>query len=288
MKSVSFTIAEMILEISSKLHLRNVDLVGPLNNFQINEMSANSLPKLSIKYEQFFSRYKPTGLPVYRVGTRFQIFRADREFWEVIVWTGQTEIYLRTNSKWDEIVLIEQNTIENIDLNILNYGIGELIIRSAIIENCGIVFHSSGLDDNGKGILFVGRSGSGKSTQMGFWCQFSGIIPLNDDRNAVRNDLNQSTCFSMPWGGADKIVSNHSARLSALILLEQAPENSIRQLSGTEAAPLLLARAFLPYWDAELMQRAISNLDHIIKNVPVFRLRCKRSPEVVSLVRSVL
>jgi hypothetical protein len=92
----------------------------------------------------------------------------------------------------------------------------------------------------------------------------------------------------MPWGGKARIVRDHHVPLSALILLEQAPENTIRRLSPGAAAPLLLARAFLPHWDRALMHRAMSNLDAVLARVPVYRLRCRPEPQAVSLVRSVL
>jgi len=86
----------------------------------------------------------------------------------------------------------------------------------------------------------------------------------------------------------DNIIGNHSAPLSALILLEQAPQNDIKRLSPSAAAPLLLACAFLPYWDGALMQRAMANLNKLLECVPVYLLRCRPEPAVVSLVRSVL
>ena len=71
-------------------------------------------------------------------------------------------------------------------------------------------------------------------------------------------------------------------------MLEQAPENAIQPLSPSAAAALLLARAFLPYWDPALMQRAMTNLNTILGCVPVYRLRCRPEPAVIPLVRSVL
>ena len=133
--------------------------------------------------------------------------------------------------------------------SLLNIGAGELILRTAILFTGGLVFHASGLDDNGKGIVFVGHSGAGKSTQVGLWSQEPGVIAMNDDRIAVRVEANGAMCYGTPWGGTADIARNHAAPLSALIVLEQAPENAIQPLAPAAAASLLTARAFLPYWD---------------------------------------
>jgi hypothetical protein len=194
---------------------------------------------------------------------------------------------LRANSAWDDLTLTERRTGAAWQ-SLLNIGAGELILRNAILFTDGLVFHSSGLDDNGKGVVFIGHAGTGKSTQAGLWSREPGVVAMNDDRIAVRPDAGGAICYGTPWGGTADITRNHQARLSALFLLEQAPENDIQLLAPSASAPLLLACALLPYWDRALMQRAMANLDKLLGCVPVYRLRCRPEPDVISLVRSVL
>jgi hypothetical protein len=114
------------------------------------------------------------------------------------------------------------------------------------------------------------------------------VIAMNDDRIAVRAEENGPMCYGTPWGGSSDIARNHAAPLSALFLLEQAPENAVEPLSPAAAAPQLAARAFLPYWNSALMRRALDNLNTLLKLVPVYRLRCRPERAVISLVRSVV
>jgi hypothetical protein len=104
----------------------------------------------------------------------------------------------------------------------------------------------------------------------------------------VRVEGDSPRCYGTPWGGASEIARNHAAPLAALIVLEQAAENSMELLAPAAAAPLILARAFLPYWDRDLMYLALTNLGEILSRVPVYRLRCRPERQVVDLVRSVL
>ena len=106
---------------------------------------------------------------------------------------------------------------------------------------------------------------------------------MNDDRIAVRSNSSGTICYGTPWGGSADIARPHQAPLSTIILLEQAPENSIEPLDSSISAPMLLARAFVPYWDHMLMERAVANLNAILATVPVHRLRCRPEPEIIPL-----
>ena len=194
---------------------------------------------------------------------------------------------LRANPTWDDFTLTEKRT-DNSWQSLLDIGAGDLIFRTANLLTGGLVLHSSVLDDNGMGVAFVGHSGAGKSTQLEMWLNEPGVTAINDDRVAVRVEKSGPVCYGTPWGGTADIALNCSAPLSALIVLEQAPENEITRLSPAEAAPLLAPRSFLPYWDAALMRRAMANLNSILANVPVYRLRNRPGKETISLVRSVL
>jgi hypothetical protein len=162
------------------------------------------------------------------------------------------------------------------------------VFRTRILFAGGFVIHASGLDDNGRGILFTGYSGAGKSTQAALWSQFPGVVVMNDDRVAVRVEGDGAAVYGTPWAGEMNSPRNHNAPLSAVFILEQAPENSILRLPNEASAPVLLARSFLPYWDLALMGRALQILDALLDRVPVYLLRCRPEPSVIPLVRSVL
>lgn len=194
---------------------------------------------------------------------------------------------LVTDSAWERVSLTERYLPPDWQ-SLLAFGAGELILRSRILLGNGMVFHASGLDDNGRAIVFVGHSGAGKSTQLDFWMQEPGVVGMNDDRIAVRIWPDRVVAYGTPWGGTSNIARNHEAPLAALVLLEQAPENTIERLSAVDAAPLLLPRSYLPFWDPELMGRLTDCLSELLTRVPVFRLRCRREAATIPLVRSVL
>lgn len=229
---------------------------------------------------------------IYDPGEIWQMYRNESSWYAAFSYQDALAPFenrdrLETNATWNQMRLLENNSRPNW-ISLLNSGAGELMIRTAILFAKGLVFHASGLDDNGKGIVFIGHSGAGKSTQVQMWQEEPGVVAMNDDRIAVRIGDKGAMCYGTPWGGTANIAKNHSASLKAMIILEQAPENSIQLYSNEKVSIELMARTFLPYWDHDLMGLALDNLERIIQHVPVYLLRCRPEKSVIPLVRSVL
>lgn len=281
----AITIADILLQVQSPLSTTELGIEQRLGPFF--GAPDNPVARVSLCWEDSNGAPSQCGELIYDPGSLWRMYRAGEEYYAAISYPGGMQGVLRANAAWDDLTLTEQRSGPTWQ-SLLNIGAGELLLRTRILFTNGLVFHASGIDDNGHGIVFVGHSGAGKSTQAGLWSQVPRVIAMNDDRIAVRPKADGAICYGTPWGGTADITHNHAAPLSALILLEQAAENDIQPLSPSASAPLLLARAFLPFWDRALMERAMANLNTLITRVPVYLLRCRPEPEVISLVRSVL
>jgi hypothetical protein len=290
--NISIRIADILIELSSPLTAAELGIEARLGPFRLAGAAAKPLARVALRWEESAGSPAPQGSLIYDPGSIWKMYRAGEDYYAAMTYqnegrAAQPQSVLQANPAWDDLTLTEQRIGPSWQ-SLLNIGAGELILRTAILFNDGLVFHSSGLDDNGKGIVFIGHSGAGKSTQVGLWTREPGVIAMNDDRVAVRLEAGGPMCYGTPWGGTADIARNHAAPLSALIVLEQAPENAIQRLTPAAAFSLLAARAFLPYWDPALMQRALANLSAILARTPVYRLRCRPEPVVIPLVRSVL
>ena len=283
-------IGNLLIELSSPLSAAELGIEGRLGPF----FGAPEKPsaRVALRWEESTSPPAPRGHLVYDPGSIWKMYREGQDCCAALTYqreglAAQAQSTLHANSAWDSLTLTEQRTGADWQ-SLLNVGAGELLFRTAILFTGGLVFHASGLDDNGKGVVFVGHAGAGKSTQLAQWSDEPGVIAMNDDRIAVRAEAGGPECYGTPWGGTANIARSHAAPLAAVILLEQAPENSIEPILPAAAASLLAARAFLPYWDSSLMLRALANLSAILARVPVYRLRCRPERATVPLVRSVL
>lgn len=301
MHTIPITIAEILIELTSPLSAAELGIEERLGPFI--GTTENPRARLALCWEESHTPPVPPGELIYDPGSIWKMYRNEEDYYASLTYqdegrAAQTQSLLRANPAWNDLTLTEQRTLRPGSASpsrsgqawqsLLNIGAGELILRTSILFTGGLIFHSAGLDDNGQGVVFVGHAGVGKSTQLGMWNQEPGVIAMNDDRVAVRVTESGPMCYGTPWGGTADIARNHAAPLAALIVLEQAPKNEITPLSPAEAAPLLAPRAFLPYWDAAPMRRAMSNLNTILANVPVYRLRNRPEKTTIPLVRSVL
>ena len=97
--------------------------------------------------------------------------------------------------------------------------------------------HASVILHGGKGYLFLGKSGTGKSTHSSLWLKY---IPdcelLNDDNPIIRVGEDGSIrVYGSPWSGKTPCYRNLDAPVGAIVRLNQYPENRIRRCSVFEA-----------------------------------------------------
>ena len=148
-----------------------------------------------------------------------------------------------------------------------------------------LLFHSSVTVRNGVGYMFLGHSGTGKSTHSRQWLQaFEDAWLLNDDNPAVRILADGSVrVYGTPWSGKTPCYKNESAAVGALVQLAQAPENKITRLRMTQAYPYILASVsglkILP----ESMDDIYESIAALLEACPVYKLECLPNVEAAQL-----
>lgn len=169
--------------------------------------------------------------------------------------------------------------------DILAFQFLGIAFRNRIIYKNGIVLHASCIEYQGKGIAFTAPSGTGKSTHTKLWEESKkGTRVINDDAPAIRIVDGKPFAYGAPWSGSTDKYLNMTAPLSAIVLLEQADENSIRPLSTPEAVAMIMPRMLLPYHDNGMMDLATSTFEQIITKVPVYKMKCRPDAEAVEMV----
>lgn len=149
-----------------------------------------------------------------------------------------------------------------------------------------LLMHASLIDYEGHAVAFTASSGTGKSTQADLWVKHLGATIMNGDRAFMRRDAAGTwTAFGSPWAGSSPYVRDMRAPLAAVVVLEQAPENSIRRLSGAELMARLYNNLRYPLWDEAATAASLAMFDALVREVPVFLLSCRPDEEAVLVTR---
>lgn len=160
----------------------------------------------------------------------------------------------------------------------------QILLGRILAQRSGCYVHSSGILMDGKGLLFVGHSGAGKSTIASLFKKHGRI--LCDDRIIVRLRPGGFRIYGT-WSHGDlDQVSAASAPLKALFFLEKAQANYLEPLSDVrDILKRLLPRIVKPLVSASWWNEVLSLADRIAREVPCYRLYFDRSGKVVELLK---
>lgn len=168
----------------------------------------------------------------------------------------------------------------------LTYPLPEVLIMNLLSLGRGVLLHACGISDEGRGLLFVGSSGAGKSTMAELWKHREGVTILSDDRIIVREKEGRFWAYGTPWHGDVKLSSPERAPVDSIFILRHGVGNSIGALEARKAVSDLLVRSFPTFWNADGMAFTLKFLDRMSQGVPCYDLGFVPDKSIVQLVRS--
>lgn len=139
----------------------------------------------------------------------------------------------------------------------------------------GVSMHSSTILCDGRGYMFMGKSGTGKSTHTRLWMEnIPGAELLNDDNPYVRVIDGEATVYGSPWSGKTPCYRNLSAPLGGIVRLYQAPYNKIVRKEDVEALRQVLPGCSVLRRDNALHEMLVDNVLAMIEATTVAALEC--------------
>ena len=137
------------------------------------------------------------------------------------------------------------------------------------------LFHGSAVAVNGEGYLFTAKSGTGKSTHTRLWRELFGeaAVMINDDKPLICVRDEKTLVYGTPWDGKHHLSNNVSVPLKAICILQRSEENRIREITKTEALPMMLQQAYRPA-DAISCSATLQLIDRL--NVRFYRMGCNK------------
>lgn len=165
-----------------------------------------------------------------------------------------------------------------------------IAFSQTVLLHSGISLHASCVVNQGNALLFLGKSGTGKSTHARLWVE---NIPdtslLNDDNPFVRIlDDGSIRAFGSPWSGKTPCYKACSASLQAVTRLCQANENRYIPMADIEAFSTLLPSCSVIKSSPLLHGALCDTLARISTTVPVGILHCLPDPSAPRLLQQKL
>lgn len=138
------------------------------------------------------------------------------------------------------------------------------------------LFHSSVVSYQGRGYMFLGHSGTGKSTHSSLWMKYiEGTELVNDDNPVVRIlEDGEVRVYGSPWSGKTPCYRNVSYPVGAIVKLSQAPYNKIQRLKGITAYAAVVPSISGKRWDQQLAEGLHETENLIAQHAAVWHLDC--------------
>ena len=164
-----------------------------------------------------------------------------------------------------------------------------LLFAFAAAPHAALEMHASVVMRGGRGFLFLGRSGTGKSTHSRLWLEhIPGTELLNDDNPVLRIVDGSARVFGTPWSGKTPCYKAQDVPVGAIVRLQQAPENRVFRLGTVQAYASVMASCsgFRPI-------RAIADAQHetlasLVASVPCYQLECLPDADAARLCQQTI
>lgn len=209
---------------------------------------------------------------------RIEVYRHAEGWLIAVSMYRESEVVCRIVSSQDFSHAIVYAATEDLRFVIDNAAMLLFAFTTAPLKT--LEMHASVIRREGKGYLFLGHSGTGKSTHSRMWLsRFPDAELLNDDNPIVRiypaaQHSAKAVVYGSPWSGKTPCYRNESAPIQAIVKLSQAPHNEVRTLRLPEAYAHVLSSSsglkILP----EMMDALYETISTLIQTVGVYGLEC--------------
>lgn len=195
-------------------------------------------------------------------------------------WNGKTGGYVVCNKDYSQGRLTlsgysEKATIDNTLM---------VMYAMATADKHTLLFHSSTVSHDEKAYMFLGVSGTGKSTHSKLWLKH---IPdtclINDDNPVVREKDGKTFVYGSPWSGKTPCYKQVRYELGGIVDLSQAPYNKIRRMKGIEAFLAISASVSGKRWEKRLADGLHESLNNLAMSSKIWHLDCLPDEEAAKI-----
>jgi hypothetical protein len=180
-----------------------------------------------------------------------------------------------SSSEWDLYLTCGQDNVDP-----LEYPLDGLILYYLTVIYGDVLIHASGVNHFGRGYLFSGVSGKGKSTMAALW-QNAGAKVIHDDRLIVRNISGGYRMFNTPIYKDDNPSDSSLARI---YLIEHGSRNELMPVKESAAVSNILANCIQHNWNTEMIAGLMGSLSVMCARIPVYKLSFKPDRSIIDFI----
>ena len=205
---------------------------------------------------------------------RLEIYRNNDalELREAINKTAPVSLYMTMSADFSQAHLhVQENSNQRFAVD----NATMLLFAFASAKYSTLEMHASVTVRGDYGYLFLGKSGTGKSTHSRQWLEtFPDAWLLNDDNPVVRLKEDGVYVYGSPWSGKTPCYKNEVRRVGAFVKLLQAPYNKMQMLRLPEAYAYILSSSSGLKIIPEIMDMLFDTISRLIQTIQVYGMEC--------------
>lgn len=158
---------------------------------------------------------------------------------------GKAELFIEVNDTEIEAERVAQNN----DTGYLEALAIYRKISEAIVDYEGFLLHAAVISVEDKGIAFLAKSGTGKTTHINLWQKLFGdkVTVINGDKPLLRFVNGKLYAYGTPWAGKESLNANTKTELKNICFISRSLVNECVKVTDKESIlEKLFPQIYLP------------------------------------------
>ena len=164
--------------------------------------------------------------------------------------------------------------------NLLIYPLYQCF-RSKLVYEGKMLLHCSCVVYKDEGILFIGNSGVGKSTQASLWIEKMDAFVLDYDKVGLFFRHKRIYALGSPWAGKENVYINACVPVKLIVFLEQSKNNKVINISSAESFGRICLTNYLFPLTFELEEKYYDLIHKLAESTRAVIFQCTKTDEAV-------